>query len=285
MSTPRITTILTTAALAAALPPAAAGADSLVTAAPGAKALAGGGGYLAWSAPTPDGRWQLTVRAPGGTVSHPAVAAFARPVRVSIGSTAPYGASRRLVATYARDGDAYELDLARGAETRLAALSTRAEETLVAVGLGRYVVVRRGLGTYSYGPGGRAVRLTKSVPSQIAMSQSRVASIEGGRIVIRRLSGHGRALVAGRNLADPSSLWLTRYRAGYATYTGQAGAKLYGTRRFAGSGGPYTLRVIGDPWSSPGPIDGIVVDGHGEPGYYLDADGVERFSPTPFHGR
>jgi hypothetical protein len=282
---PLTKTLLTTAALGAALAPAAS-ADSLVVDAPGARNLVSGGGYLAWSAPAADG-WRLTVRAPDGTVFQPDVAPFAQPPQPGIGTTAIFGAQRRLVAVYTRDGDVYELDLRAGTEARNARLSTSATETLAAVNLGQYAVARTGRGLYAIARSGRSRRLTRTVPSAIALAQSRVASIEGNgsgrKVVIRRLSGRGRPMVAGRGLVRPNSLWLTRYRAGWATSNPQVGSRLYATRRFAGSGGPYTLSVRRGTWASESALYGIAV-GRGEPDLYLDDQGVKRFAPTPFHG-
>jgi len=280
-------TLITSAALGAALAPAAS-ADELVTAAPGARHLAGAGGYLAWSSPAPDGDWRLTLRAPDGTISQPAVAAFAQAPRPAIGSVLQ-GTSKRLVAVYVRDGDVFELDLASAAERRLDRLSTAAEETLVAVNYGRYVVARKGsrAGLFAYGRTGAAVRLSARVPSEIAMAYSRVAAVEGTgsarRVVVRRLSGEGRALVAGRGLVAPNSLWLTRYRVGWATSNPQVGTRLYATKRFAGSGGPFKLEVMRDAWTSPSALSGIATSS-GEPAVYLDAEGVKSFAPRPFHG-
>jgi hypothetical protein len=121
------------------------------------------------------------------------------------------------------------------------------------------------------------------------MSTAGVATIEGTgaarKVVIRRLSGRGRALVAARRVPTASSLWLTRYRAGWATSDPQSGTRLFGTRRFAGSGGPFTLTVRRDAWTSASPLYGIANEGHAEPGFYLDDEGVKRFGePRPFHG-
>lgn len=275
-------TLLTAVALSVAVVPSAS-ADSVVADAPGARALAGAGGWLAWSSPTPDGRWRLTLRAPDGTVSQPSVDAFAAPVATQLGTNAQYGVSRRLVAVYTRAGDVYELDLAAGTEKKLARLAPRHDARLAAVNLGQYVVVRK-TGIYAVSRSGKSRRLTRTVPSSIAMAQSRVASLEHGKVVIRRLSGRGRPMVAGKHLTGASSLWLTRYRAGWATSGTKAGTRLYGTRRFAGSGGPFTLTVVRDSWTSSSALFGIVTD-RSEPGYYLDDQGVKRFDPTPFHGR
>src|SRR4051794_32984032 len=96
--------LLATAAVAAAPAPAAS-ADTLLTPAPGARNLTGGGGYLAWAAPSAGGRWRLTIRTPGGEVSQPAIADFATPPRVGIGSTSFGIVGRRTVALYERAGD------------------------------------------------------------------------------------------------------------------------------------------------------------------------------------
>lgn len=281
-----VRTSITAAALAAALAPATASADSSLMSAPGARNLAGGGGHLVWAAPTPDGRFKLTVRTPGGSVAQPDIPAFDDAPQPAIG-TSTTGVAKRLIAVYTRDGDVFELDLATGTERRLAQLSTGARETAAAVTMGRYVVVRatgsrKGLWTVSRT--GRATRLTRTVPSSIALAQSRVASVEHGKVVIRRLSGRGPVMVAGRNLRGVSSLWLTRYRVGWATHDADRGTRLFASRRFAGSGGPYTLTVITDPWTSASPLHGIATDGS-QPTTYLDDQGVKRFDPRPFHGR
>ncbi|WP_205695568.1 hypothetical protein [Conexibacter sp. SYSU D00693] len=281
--------LLTTAAAAAALAPTAA-ADTPLVDAPGAKALAGAGGWLVWSAPTPEGQFRLTVRAPDGTVSQPAIPAFTRPVPVGVGSNTQYGSAKRVVAVYPRDGDVRVLDLERGTDRRYDQVSSRATETLAAINNGQVVTVRstgEGKGLYVRSNAGRTRRLTSTVPSQVAMAYSRVATVEGTgadqRVVIRRLSGRGRPMVVRKGLTGVSSLWLTRYRAGFATTTAQ-GTRLVATRRFAGSGGPYTLTTLTDPWTSTSALSGIVTNGS-EPTTFLDDGGVKRFSPIPFHGR
>ncbi len=84
----------------------------------------------------------------------------------------------------------------------------------------------------------------------------------------------------GSRVPRAGSLWLTRYRAGYATSNP---TRLYATRRFAGSGGPFTLTVTRADWTSTSALHGIAV-ADGEPAYYLDNEGVKRFAPRPFHG-
>jgi hypothetical protein len=279
--------ILTTVALAATLTPVAH-ADSLITSAPGARNLVGAGGYLAWSVPTADGHWRLAIRSPAGAVSQPSIPAFERPAQPSIGSNAIYGPQRKLVAVYARAGDVYELDLKTGTESKLTKLSSGGNETLAAINLGQYVVARQGKGLFVVSRSGRTRRLASTVPAEIAVAQSRVASIESSgygrnRAVVRRLSGQGKTLSLGTGLKGASSLWLTRYRAGYATSDAQDGTRLYATQRFAGSGGPFTLRVSRAGWTSNSALHGIAI-ADGEPAFYLDDQGVKRFDPRPFHG-
>ncbi|HMS59628.1 MAG TPA: hypothetical protein PKA49_12340 [Tepidiformaceae bacterium] len=72
------------ALLAAAVP--VARADSLLVDAPGARNLSGGGGYLAWSAPSA-GRWQLPIRRPNGTTFVPKIATFGSPAQPSLGTS------------------------------------------------------------------------------------------------------------------------------------------------------------------------------------------------------
>jgi hypothetical protein len=81
---------------------ATASADTLVTAAPGALNLTANGGYQAWAAPAAGGRWRLSVRAPDGSVTTPAIADFGAPPRAQIGSTQFAASGRRLLAVYSR---------------------------------------------------------------------------------------------------------------------------------------------------------------------------------------
>ena len=73
------TALLATALLAAGA--TAASADSLVAPAPGARNLTANGGYIVSAAPAAGGRWRLTVRAPDGTITTPAIADFGAPPR------------------------------------------------------------------------------------------------------------------------------------------------------------------------------------------------------------
>jgi hypothetical protein len=149
-------TILLTLALATGLlaaTAAAASADSLVATAPGARNLTANGGYLVWAQPSEGARWRLAVRAPDGTVTTPAIAAFGAPPAAQIGSTGFAIANRRLLAVYSRcqgasalvGCDVYAYDLRAGTEERIAALSSRTySETAPSIELGRMAFVRRG---------------------------------------------------------------------------------------------------------------------------------------------
>ena len=149
------TLIAATAALALA-PAAVAHADSLATAAPGARNLATGGGYAVWFAPTSSTTWQLVVRAPDGTVTTPAVRAFAGAQKASIGSDRFAAGGRRLLAVYGRDdGDVYAYDLRTGTEERVAGISSRAyRESSPAIQFGR----RRSYAAAASGPASTTCR-------------------------------------------------------------------------------------------------------------------------------
>src|SRR4051794_41982929 len=67
----RTATVALLAATLLATGATAAGADTLVTAAPGARNLTANGGYQAWAAPAAGGRRRLTVRAPHGPGATP----------------------------------------------------------------------------------------------------------------------------------------------------------------------------------------------------------------------
>jgi hypothetical protein len=289
--------VLAAALLASAA--AAAGADTLVTAAPGARNLTANGGYVVWAAPADGGRWRLTVRAPDGTVTAPAIADFGAPPRAQIGSTGFAVAGRRLLAVYSRcEGasaiagcDVYGYDLRAGTEERIAKLSSRTySETAPSLELGRLAFVRRGggpkPGVYYYALGSTAAprRLSPTLARETANNGTRVAytynSSRGGGLAVRQLSGHGSALVpASRQPAVPRSPLLTRYNAAWLLQDGHVQA----TERFAGSGGPFELRVVEAKRALPASTDslGLNNDRTSAP-YYLDAAGVELTAPPIF---
>lgn len=294
MSLPRrpFTSILIVAAavLARAAP---ALADAPVQAAPGARNLAAGGGYLAWAAPTDAGRWKLTVRAPDGTVTTPAIPSFGAPPDTSIGSDRAAFAGRRLLAVYARcagssatDGcDGYALNLRTGQEERIAALSTHTySETSPQLAIGNLTAVRRGgprPGIYSFAK--RAPRrLTPDAPVEIAASATRVVSIERAHgttywVVLRRRSGKGAAITLEKGLkVMPRSLVITRYRAGWLV-----GNRVFQTTRFAGSGGPYSSRTQEANRALPASVDSITTD-ESTITRYLDDEGIKAVGPPLF---
>jgi hypothetical protein len=298
----RLRTILLTLALATgvlAATTAVASADSLVVAAPGARNLTANGGYLVWALPSAGGRWRLAVRAPNGAVSTPAIADFGAPPAAQIGSTGFAIAGRRLLAVYARcqgasalaGCDVYAYDLRAGTEQRIAALSSRTySETAPSIELGRMAFVRRGGGprpglyTYSLGSKSAPRRLSSVLARETATNGSRVAytynSSRGGGLVVRRLSGEGGVLVpASRQPAVPLSPLLTRYNAAWLLQDGRVQA----TDRFAGSGGPFELRVRDANRALPATTTSIALrnDRTSAP-YYLDAEGVKVAAPALF---
>src|SRR3954447_18719909 len=162
-------------------------ADSLVAAAPGARNLTAGGGWMAWAAPGAGGRWRLTVRAPDGTVSTPAIRSFAVPVDPSIGSDSLASPARGLLAVYARckgssavsGCDIWAYDLRSGDERRVAAVSSpKTSETAPSLSRGLWGFVRRGgprPGVYASTPRGGVRRLSPVVALETAANQTRVA--------------------------------------------------------------------------------------------------------------
>jgi len=278
---------------------AGASADSLVAPAPGARNLTANGGYIVWAAPAAGGRWRLTVRAPDGTITTPAIADFGAPPRAQIGSTGFAIAGRRLLAVYSRcqgasaiaGCDVYGYDLRAGTEERIAKLSSRTySETAPSIELGRLAFVRRGggprPGLYYYALGSKAAprRLSTLLARETATNGTRVAytynSSRGGGLAVRRLSGDDGALVpVARQPVVPRSPLLTRYNAAWLLQDGHVQA----TERFAGSGGPFELRVVEAKRALPATTDslGLNNDRTSAP-YYLDAEGVKLTAPPIF---
>jgi hypothetical protein len=278
---------------------AGANADSLVAPGPGARNLTANGGYVVWAAPAAGGRWRLTVRAPDGTVTTPAIADFGAPPRAQIGSTGFAVAGRRLLAVYSRcqgasaiaGCDVYGYDLRAGTEEKIAKLSSKTySETAPSLELGRLAFVRRGggptPGLYYYALGSTAApkRLTSTLARETATNGTRVAytynSSRGGGLAVRRLSGDGGVLVpVSRQPAVPRSPLLTRYNAAWLLQAGHVQA----TERFAGSGGPFQLRVVEAKRALPTTTDslGLNNDRTSAP-YYLDAEGVKLTAPPIF---
>jgi hypothetical protein len=295
----RTATVALLAATMLATGATAAGADTLVTAAPGARNLTANGGYQAWAAPAAGGRWRLTVRAPDGSVTTPPVADFGAPPRPQIGSTQFAASGRRLLAVYSRcqgtsalaGCDVYGYDLRAGTEERIAKLSSRTySETAPSIELGRLAFVRRGggprPGLYYYALGSTAAprRLTTRLARETATNGTRVAftynSSRGGGLAVRRLSGASGVLVpVSRQPAVPRSPLLTRYNAAWLLQNGRVQA----TERFAGSGGPFELRVVAAKRALPATTDslGLNNDRTSAP-YYLDAEGVKLTAPPIF---
>lgn len=238
MNVTKLSLIALVAALGAA--PAAASADSLVTAAPGARNLTSGGGLLAWSMPAPGGGYKVVLRAPDGTVSTPDLPRFRVAPRVQIGSDGFAAAGRRLVLTYARGGDVFTFDVAAGTEKKVrGASSSSYEEYSPSVSYGRFVFARRGgrnNGVF-YLRDGRLSKLTNARPREVVTNGSRAAYTSAKNVVVRRLSGRGSAdtiRVPGDGQAF--GLVLTRYAVTFAT----RGGKLFQSDPFGGSGRSHT---------------------------------------------
>lgn len=245
---------LTGATLTTAVP--AAQADELIPGTAGARNVASLAGYAVWSQPD-GGRYVLKVRSPAGEISTPSVRSFAAPPLVKVGSDAGVGA-KRLVAVYPRCAgdsqvrgcDIHQLDLASGSERKAPGLATRAySETAAAISGGNYAVVRRGgpkPGTYYVDPGRTVRRLTRALAYEVAYAGTRIGALErvggGARLVVRRASGDGPALVKTGLAGFVSSLNATRYRMEFAE-VGETGTQLFATNR-TGSGEADTPIVL-----------------------------------------
>jgi opacity protein-like surface antigen len=276
---------LPAAALASLAVAAPASADTLLAPDSDAQNVAFGGGYAAWATPQGD-RFRLVVRAPDGTVSTPDLPSFARAPDPSIGSTGFPIAGRGLLLLYAREdaagtSDIYAYDLRRGgAERKLPGLSsTRYDETAPSMAFGRFAVVRsggrvNGVVTGTLGrPGVR--RISKAIATETATNGSRVAYATRNGVVIKRLSGQGRALTISATGAH--SLALTRYQAAWLT----GGGRLQLTQRFAGSGGPYRL-VVRDAPRQPTRITSFAAGASFNDAVFVDAQGVKQANPSLF---
>ena len=263
----------------------AAHADTLIIAAPGAKNLAAGGGWRAWAAPTKSGRWQLTTRAPDGTISAAKVKSFGAAPDPSIGSTGFGVAEKRVVAVYSRcrgtsstDGcDVYQYDLAAGTERKLTRISTSASETSPSIASGVLGFVRRGgskPGTYT-ATSSRVRRIDTRVARETAVTASRIAYRVGGTILMSQIDGaRRRTLVSGR---DVFSVVITRYRVGWLQRIGHRTLALM-TNRINPSGSvvitPGTHDLPASTQSAVADASKIVE--------YLGATGVKRASPPLF---
>lgn len=279
---------------------APAHADSLETPFLGADDLAAAGGWQAWSAAQPDGRYRLTLRSPDGTVSTPSIAAFGAPVDPAIGTRGGAdgintNASRRLSAAYSRCSgssrlsgcDVYALDLTTMQETKVEALATeKYSETAPSLNFGQWAFVRRGgsgRGTFAYSESrDRVTRLSPTMARETAIA-ARVAftynTSRGFGVQIRQASGKGGPLIAASRLDDqPLSPSVTRYRVGWLIPQEKL-TRVFQSERFAGSGCPCELTSGEASRTLPGRISSGSGDGSALYNRYVDARGIERVAP------
>jgi hypothetical protein len=227
---------------------ATASADTLVTAAPGARNLTANGGYQGWAAP-----------AAGRLLNRRLRRLRLRP-----------GRRQR-----AEDRQAGLEDLQRDrAEHRARTPRLRAPRRRP----------QPGLYYWSLGSSSAPRRLSTVLARETATNSTRVAytynSSRGGGLAVRLLSGHGSVLVpVSRQPAVPRSPLLTRYNAAWLLQDGHVQA----TRRLAGSGGPFELSVVDANRTLPASTDsiGLVSDRTSAP-FYLDAEGVKLAAPALF---
>jgi len=264
----------------------AAHADPLVIPVTGARNLAAGGGWHAWTAPAPGGRWRLVTQAPDGTIQAARTADFGAPPDASIGATAFGVADKRIVAVYSRCKgssatdrcDVFQYDLAAGTERKVARISTAAgSETAPSIASGHLAFVRRGgprPGTYT-ATRRRISRIDSRAARETAVTPSRVAYRIGDSIVMSQLDGaRRRTLVSGRPVF---SVVITRYRVGWLQRAGHRTLALM-TDRINPSGSVTIRRGTHDlPAStqSAAADDSRIVE-------YLGSTGIKRAAPPLF---
>lgn len=284
------------ATLLASLAPAIASADTLETPVLGAVNLASAAGWQAWSVPQVDGTHRLQLRAPNGTVTTPAIAAFRAPVDPSIGSIRT---TYDLLVVYSRCAgsstvhgcDVFQLSTKTGKEQRVGRAATRSySEVAPSLTAGTLAFVRRdGDRNGVYAIGGRAFdqrlqRIVPTVATETATNGTRVGyiAVSAGKasVVVRRISGEGRPLKLARQIAGvPTSIQMTRYSAAFLLPRPGAATEIFQTSRFAGSGGPYVLQVT----KSARTLPPGVTSASGVPfEQYLAPDGVTRLDPPAF---
>jgi hypothetical protein len=106
------------------------------------------------------------------------------------------------------------------------------------------------------------------------------SSSRGFGVQIRQSSGEGGTLVAAsRQEQQPVSPQITRYRAGWLL-PGDGATRVFQTRRFAGSGGPFVLTVDEAPRTLPGGVRSAAGDSARLFARYLDGRGVQRIDPA-----
>jgi hypothetical protein len=278
--------MLAAASCAAIAAPAVAHADSLVIAAPGARNLASGGGWRAWAAPQPGGRWRLVTRAPDGTTDAAPIRDFGAAPDASIGATAFSFTAKRVVAVYSRcrgasattGCDLYQYDLATRVERKLTRISTAAaSETAPSIASGILAFARRGgarPGTYT-ATRTRVRRIDSRVARETAVTPSRVAYRLGQTIVMSAIDGaRRRTLVKGLPVF---SVVITRYRVGWLQRIGHRTLALM-TDRINPSGGVTIRRGAHD---LPASTQSAVVDAR-RIVEYLGSTGVKRAEPPLF---
>lgn len=292
--------LLLLAAIGTAAVPGFALADGLETPVVGASNLTSAGGWQAWSVPQAGGGHRLQLRAPDGTLSTPAIRPFGAPVDPALGTSFLTG-TRELLAVYPRcqgtstirGCDLFTLSTASGVERRVPlASSENHSETAPSLNLGTYAFVRRGgprNGVHTISGGARRQRPTRivsTVARETATNGTRVGYIAvargKGAVVVRRISGEGRPLRL-TEAADgvPTSIQMTRYRAAFLL-PGRGPTRIFETKRFAGSGGPFKLTLVESTRRLPAGVTSAAGSTSTPFTRYLAADGVTLLDPPAF---
>ena len=184
------TTLLAAVASSAVAVPAAS-ADSVLVADPSASNVTQYGSTAAWSRKADDGTYRLVVRS-GGQVADAPVPSSTRPFDPDLGPTAANGR----VIVYARGGDIYRYDVGAQAEQKVAAISSSRTEAAPSFFKDRIAFARTDgakPGWYLYRPGRTLKRLTRVVPLETDLADTRVAARfgTGSRTIIRQSNYNG----------------------------------------------------------------------------------------------
>ena len=258
----------------AAVPAVPAHADSVVAADPTAANVTAYGATSAWSRRADDGTYRLVIRA-GRVIADAPVPSSPVPFDPDLGPTS----DNRRVIVYARGGDLYRFDVGASGEQRIANLSSRsATERAPSFFKDRIAFAREGgskPGWYLYRPGRALKRLTRVVPTETDLADTRVTAKFGGIVRLSNYGGDEITRVAearsGEALAAPTLSRFNVYWVRLARGRGSSVAERVGVNAHRGL---QSLRATRR-------FDGRVTSmaSTNEPALYTDARGVVAIEP------
>jgi hypothetical protein len=251
-----------------------AAADTTAVADPSAQNVTAYGTTAAWSRRAADG-YHLVV-AQGATVADAPVPVSSKPYDPDLGPTSSNG--RAIV--YARGGDIYRFDVGAGAEQKLTAVSSSANEIAPSFFKDRIVFSRTNgtsPGTYILRPKRKLTRLFKTVALETDVAETRVIGRygEGRQSIIRilNMTADDVKIVAraksGQLVTSPT---LTRFN-GIWLRTGATSSAV----EEVGVNAHRGLDVLTADRTLPGKVTSLA--SYAIPTLYTNADGVQRITP------